>query len=237
MQAYEEGQLVAVSDASVPDDGFSAHAYALVSKDELQFLKGAAPVDCDEDDVDSTKAEKSGVLAMLIIIRLLESFSSSFSESITVYCDNQEAVSIDPKRKFLQSYVRFIDSHQDLDAEIYLTIQHLHSKPTLIHLKGHQDDARDFIYDKASLPVRLNIDMGEASKDFLKTDQGPLTPTRDTPFYPASQVALKIHGNIISNNFSHHIKLHKNGPKMEQKLLDKKILQEQDVEKIQWRGA
>ena len=236
VQTYEDGRLVAVSDASVSDDCFSAHAYAIFSTDEANYLKGTAPVDCDEDDADSTRAEKSGVLAMLKIFGIIESFCSHFSESNSLYCDNKEAVSIDPKRKFLQSYVKFLDSHQDIDAEIVHAIQHLQSKPTLIHLKGHQDDAKDFIYEEDPLSVRLNIDMDEASKYFLKTDQGPLTPTRDTPFYFASKAALKIHDNVISNNFSHHIKLHKNGPKMEQRLINKGILQAQHIAHIQWRG-
>ena len=61
VQALESSKLIAVSDASMTDDAFCAHAYTIISNDEKHQLIGVAPVDCDEDDADSTRAEKAGI--------------------------------------------------------------------------------------------------------------------------------------------------------------------------------
>ena len=57
-----------------------------------------------------------------------------------------------------------------MDAEIEKMISNIHTTVDLIHLKGHQDDAGDSDYDTAPLSVRLNIDMDDAAKYFLKED-------------------------------------------------------------------
>ena len=90
--SFKLGNIIAVSDASVSDDSFASHSYTLVSKDETHKIHGPAPVDCDEDDVESTRAEKCGVLASLTIINILEHLSSTTTLPIPVYCDHDEAV-------------------------------------------------------------------------------------------------------------------------------------------------
>ena len=82
----------------------------------------------------------------------------------------------------------------------------------------------------------MNIDMDHEAKQFLKSNQGRLNPTRITPFYPSSKVALQIHDTVIASNIEDHIKLHKHGPPMEQRLVLKQILQHQHLSWIQWKG-
>ena len=89
---FEQGQAIAVSDASVSDDGHASHSYTQISKNEKHRLHGSAPVGCDEDDVESTSAENSGVLALLTIINIFESLSSTTTQPITMYYENDEAV-------------------------------------------------------------------------------------------------------------------------------------------------
>ena len=104
------------------------------------------------------------------------------------------------------------------------------------HLKGHQDRNKEFDYDTAPLTVRLNIDMDYDAKDFLKKYDKRLYPTRVTPFYSASKVALQIHDTIVDSNFEEHVQLHKHGPGLETRLATKGILQAQHISWIQWRG-
>ena len=115
-------------------------------------------------------------------------------------------------------------ANYDLDEEIKRMIKIISNEVLLIHVDGHQDDAKDFDYDSSPLSVRLNIDMDEAAKQFLKEDQGSLNSTRITPYYSASSAALSIHGSAVTNNFDANVNLHKNGPKVETRLAKKGII-------------
>ena len=236
IQALEEGRLIAVSDASVSAEGFASHAYTIVSTDEKERIHGSAPVDCDEDDVESTRAEKAGILASLTIINVLESLSSTPIKSIQIYCDNLDAVTKRTRPSHLQSFVKFIGANYDLDKEINQMIKNITTEIKMVHVDGHQDNDKDFNYDSAPLDVRLNIDMDAVAKQFLKENQGSMAPNGITPFYPASKTALSIHGSTITNNLNEHIKMHKNGPKTEMRLVQKGIISAKHMHWIQWRG-
>ena len=49
-------------------------------------------------------------------------------------------------------------------------------------------------------------------------------------------MALSIHDNVVSKNVDAHIKLHKNGPPIEARLVAKGIVQAPHLPWIQWRG-
>ena len=153
-----------------------------------------------------------------------------------MYCDNQEAVALNKQPGHLNSYIRFVEANADVNAEINSTLKNINATVHLIHIKGHQDDDGGFEYDKAPLSVRTNIDMDEEAKRFLKQNQGRFNPTRITPFYPASRIALKIHNSVVASNLENHVKLHKNGPKLEERLVKKEILNSTHLPWIQWRG-
>ena len=137
--------------------------------------------------------------------------SSATTNSISIYCDNLDAATKKTRPSHLLSFVKFMGANYDLDEEIKRMIKTISNEVLLIHVDGHQDDAKDFDYDSSPLSVRLNIDMDEAAKQFLKEDQGSLNPTRITPYYSASSAALSIHGSAVTNNFDANVKLHKNG--------------------------
>ena len=59
------GEAIGVCDASLNDDNYGSLAYIIESRDEHSFIKGVGPMDCDEDDADSTRAEMTGILAIL----------------------------------------------------------------------------------------------------------------------------------------------------------------------------
>ena len=233
---FEQNNVLAVCDASVSGDDYGSHAYTIVSKNESQRLKGCGPVDSDEDDIESTRAEKSGVLALTTLVGIFDDIADSGTRDISIFCDNQEAVAAGTRKEYLRSYVRYIQPNYDLDAEIVQSIKSSVTTINLVHLKGHQDDDRNFDYDTAPLSVRLNIDMDYDAKRFLKQYDKKLFPTRNTPFYPASEVALCIHDTVVGSNFDEHIQLHKHGPGLESRLVNKGILQLEHLPWIQWRG-
>ena len=65
------GEAIGACDASLNDDNYGSHACIIESRDEHSFIKGAGPIDCDEDDADSTRAEMTGILAILQILQML----------------------------------------------------------------------------------------------------------------------------------------------------------------------
>ena len=101
---------------------------------------GVAPVDCDENDTESTRAEKSGVLAILTIVSILSDLTSTVHEPVAVYCDNSEAVNLRSRPDHLRFFVRFVETNTDLDMEVKTTMANTGAPIQLIHLKGHQDD-------------------------------------------------------------------------------------------------
>ena len=186
--------------------------------------------------VESTRTETCGVLASLTIINILEHLSSTTTLPIPVYCDNDEAVKRRSQHRSFKSFIKFVDTNYDVTTEIEDMIKSIKTEVQLIHLKGHQDDDKEFEYETAPLSFRMNIDMDASAKLFLKQNQKQLNPNRITPFYTASKIALCIHGNVISKNMEAHIKLHKNGPAVESRLMMKKIVAVEHMNWIQWRG-
>ena len=235
-KALEGHSVIGVGDASVSSDSYASHAYILESKDEKHRIKGVAPVDCDEDDVDSTRAEKSGVLAMLTVLRVLENMYDLGKARVTIYSDNLEAVGIKRRPNYLLSYVRFNATCYDINEEVLQMLESTRLRIFFSHISGHQDRAKDFVYEEADQETRRNIDMDSNAKAFLKNPPPKLIPTRDAPFYTASQVALKIHDSYVVSNIDAHIRLHLHGPALEQRLVRKEIIKKDHLSWIQWRG-
>ena len=57
-----------------------------------------------------------------------------------------------------------------------------------------------------------------------------------TPAYPAQKLSLKIHNTTIVSNIGDHVKLHKNGPAMEHRIVQKSIIPSSFLPWVQWRG-
>ena len=64
--AIELESALAVCDASVDASSFGSHAYIIQTYDETGDVKGSGPVNCDEDDIESTRATKSWSYGNLI---------------------------------------------------------------------------------------------------------------------------------------------------------------------------
>ena len=176
------------------------------------------------------------MLALVTLIHVLEEIGGLSTANVSLYCDNQQAVECNKEMSHLCSFVKFTDADYDIDRERTQAIRRAVSNISISHIRGHQDKAKDFDYDNASLETRMNIDMDFEAKTFIKTYDKKWAPTRITPFFPAPKAALLIHKNVVSKNLEEHIKLHKHGPTMEQRLVSKGIIQESHMPWIQWRG-
>lgn len=186
-------ETLAVSDASVGSRQRTAHAYILTTKCGKGVLKGSAPVDCDAEDIESTRAEMYGSLALHTLAGVLIDMFSVHSGEL-----NSDALCKNTINTQQISFPRFFRPNIDIKLQIQQMRKSLYPIKILpTHLKGHQDDADDFILEEAPLEVRCNIEMDELSKAFLKNNQGPLEPVNESRPLLVQKAFLKVEGTLI----------------------------------------
>ena len=149
VQAIADGKAIGVSDASVNSNDEGSQSYIIESIDEKYHITGSSPVDCDEDDMESTRSEMTGVLAILILLQILCEEYSIVSGDFIIYCDNKEAIKVKQAHPYLLSYVRFCSNNYDLRQEIRSQLLVLHLNVSFCHVKGHRNDDDQFDYDTA----------------------------------------------------------------------------------------
>jgi len=174
-------------------------------------------VDCDHEDIESTRAELYGAVALYTIVLVLMKMFSLLSGKVELYGDNKDSLCKNPIDTSTISFPRFFRPNVDLKLQIQhmrATLRKIEIIP--LHLKGHQDDDEDFVLEQAPLEVQCNIAMDKESKNFLKCDQGPLAPTYKATPLPVQKSYLKINDAVIQNNMDHHVQLHFFGHKLEQ---------------------
>ena len=237
VRAIEDGSAIAVSDASIGTRGRSAHPYILSTECRQGYIKGEAPVDCDVEDIESTRAECYGVIALQTWIKILiDAYAITYGE-ITLTGDNKDSLVLKPLYQSKISFPRFFRPNTDLKLQIQEMRKALHPVKILPeHVKGHQDDREDFIYEKASIAVQCNIDVDHASKSFLKSHQGKLEPSYIAQPLPNQKSYLSINSSVIQNNMDHHVRLHFFGHRLEHRLIHKNILTTTNIANIHWRA-
>ena len=182
-------------------------------------------MDCDPDDIENTRAECYGVLALHTWLDvLLDTYVLSCGE-VMLYSDNKDSLCEKPIHTNLIVFPRFFRLNMDIKLQIQTMRKSL--KPITViptHIKGHQDDQEGFEYDKAPEAVQCNIDADHTSKTFLKTHQVTLEPSQTALSLPNQRAYLSICSTVIQNNLEDHIKLHFFDHKLEQRLIDKNLL-------------
>ena len=233
--SIEIGETIGVSDASLGSRARASHSYVLITKSKTSFLKGSAPIDCDPDDIESTRAELYGQIAIHTIITALKHVFCLSSGEIEIYSDNSDSLSKNKLELRNASFPRIFRPNVDLKLQIQAQRQYL--RPIRVfptHIKGHQDDDMEFILEEADLPVQCNIEMDYAAKIFLTNDNGVLNPMAKATTMPIMRSRLEIQGSTIQNNFDHHVKLHFFGPRIETRFVNKTLFHADDLPKINW---
>lgn len=236
VQAIPDGKAIGVCDASVNSNDDGSQSFIIESTDEHHHISGSGPMDCDEDNIESTRSEMTGVLAILILLQIICEEFSITSGNFTIYCDDKEAINVKQNHPYLLSYVRFCSNNYDLRQEIRSQLPKLKLTVSFCHVKGHKDDDTEFEYDTAPQSTKRNIDMDRQAKEFLESLPAKLRPHRCAPSYPNQLVCLKIHNSVVVSNFLHHIKLNHLGPRMENRLHQKQIMLNMDQTEVNWRA-
>lgn len=92
----------------------ASHAYIITLRKHDAKIVGEAPVDCDPDDLESTRAETYGMVAIHTLLNVLcENFEIACRE-IEVYCDNVDALGENEPNTCILSYPRFFRPNFDL---------------------------------------------------------------------------------------------------------------------------
>ena len=238
VEGLESGKALAVADASLGTRERASHAYVITTLNDNARIEGEAPVDCDPDDLESTRSEIYGMIAIQTLLNVIgESLEVTCGE-INIYCDNIDALGKNPQNTILMSYPRFFRPNIDLKLLLWKLRQETPHKLkiSLSHIKGHQDSKKEFNFDEAPKSVQLNIEMDAKAKHFLKRHQGSLEPKQIPLPLPTQKAYLSVSSTLVSNNISHHISLHFFAPKMENRLKRVTELTKHHREQIHWRA-
>ena len=229
----EKGKVIGVGDASV-DKKKSSHAYVLESRDETISIRGAAPVDNDVDDVSSNRAEGCTVLAIITMATALSIYYELNSPSITVFCDNDEALRYRNYKK--STYSKLVMRDIDIKLEVSNFLQNSPLQIRFETVQGHADDSESFVYEDAPQEVRRNIDMDKHAKLFLKHSPAHFTPNRRPTMFFAQKIALFLQGTLITGDITRQISLHKYGHTLEERIQKSLKISSAQLEQIEWEG-
>ena len=107
-------QALGVADASIGSRGRASHAYIIESRRERFRIMGAAPVDCDIDDLESTRAELWGQVAIQTIINVLSDQFGITTGKVDIYGDNIDSLVQNPIVTSKIAFPRFFCPNVDL---------------------------------------------------------------------------------------------------------------------------
>ena len=237
-QAIEMEHALGVADTSIGTKHRASHAYILESRCERFRIIGIAPVDCDEDDLESTRAELWGQIAIQTIVNVLSEQFNIVSGSVDTYGDNKDSLVKNGFDISKMAFQRFFRPNMGLKL---LLLRLRQAKPKAItisptHIKGHQDESKDFVYESAPQSVRRNIDMDELAGKFLAEDQHQLEPSSHQLGIPGQAVSLFINHQPINNNMHHHINLYYFGPKLESRFRSKNTIPPKFHSVFHWKA-
>jgi len=177
-------------------------------------------VDCLEEDITSNRGEGFTVLSMLYITDILCKMFSIKAGSITLYCDNAEALR--RKNIYFSTYTTLTKRDIDVKMEMEELITKIPIQISLVHVPGHADSEPGFVYKKAPQSVQRNIDMHNKVTYYMHNNaHSPYKPKSITPFLPAQRAALLIHNEVIAGDIKSHITNNRHGSDMEKRLLTK----------------
>ena len=237
-QAMELDSALGVSDASIGTRGRAAHGYVIESSCGKYNIIGVAPVDCDIDDLESTRAELWGQVAIQTVVNILCELYSVHTGTVAVYGDNIDSLVKSRIHTSKIAFPRFFRPNMDVKLLLQRLRDECHPKLEIHpeHIKGHQDRQKAFSYETAPKPVQLNIDMDDLSRTFLKTSRDDLEPGQTQLLIPGQEATLVLGTTTVSNNIHHHVNIHFFGHELEKRFRDKTGISKTYQEQIPWRA-
>jgi len=228
-----KGEIIAVGDASV-DKKKGSHSYVVETTNEKWKMSGKAPVDADPDDMSSNRAEGCCVVAMLTLLIAIYKYHNLESGEVEIFCYNAEALRTKTFKKM--TYTKILQRDSDIKMEVEALLSLTNLKVRFQHVKSHADEDDDFDYDGAPQPTKRNIDMDIAAKQFLANPPSELSPNTKPRMFFHQNIALYLHGTLITGDVKKQIKLYHKGPQMEQRISKMLRISQDSLQKIEWDG-
>ena len=93
-----------------------------------------------------------------------------------------------------------------------------------------------YFIDAYELPfeARMNCDCDEAAGIHMQNPPEGLAPRDSAPFLPSSKAALRIDGKLITSNLDRHIRLQREGTKLQRRIMSKEGWTEHTFAKVDW---
>jgi len=151
---------IAVSDGSLKL-GFGTAAYVIEGEDSTNRILGTNVVPGPIDEGDSHRCEVAGIYAVALIVKALAKQHNITTGSITMACDNQQALQL-----FDTEYLPD-PSHKNFDI-VHATWSLLQTTPIHWigdHVKGHQDQHK---HRRLTRTEKLNVEMDALAKGFWR---------------------------------------------------------------------
>jgi len=136
-----------------------------------------------------------------------------------------------------QTYTKLVQRDSDLKLEVSDFLRHSPLKVIFRHVKGHQDDEEDFVYEDAPQEVRRNIDMDKKAKEFLTSPPTSLIPNRHPGMFFSQTLGLFLEGTLITGNIRNQISLHHYGDKVEKRIQQSLRITDSEMQIIEWEGV
>ena len=196
-ECLREKRLVGVADGSV-NAKRAGQAWTLVNgRTEETILTGVAHVDGTGTEQCSTRAELFGLLACLTCVEYAAKKYNVTEGFVELFTDSKGSISKSINKK-PTSTKDVLKLDNDVACEVNERVKNVPFQVKILHVKGHQDDDRDF--EELPLPAQLNCMMDSKVNTFMR--QFP-TQNEVYPILPKQKFILRING-IISPNLAEH---------------------------------
>ena len=228
------GKVIFVSDGSMAG-GKGTSAYKMVDPNDPElYILGTSPCDSHPACIQSFRAELNGILGEIVLSGEILRFLGKDlpTATITTYCDNVSALGKLEETNDKPGIRNKLGPDYDLVTELQCSLDRYGIKVTPKHVKGHQD--RDKTYDELPFEAQMNCDCDEAAGEHMHHPPDGLAPRDSAPFIPSSKAALRLEGRLITSNIEHHVRMQREGTKLQQRIMSKEGWTEHTFNKVDW---
>ena len=225
--SIRNGTARMVSDGSyIKETGKATFSLILESQDKASSIKVTGIVLGNPEDNDSYRAECTGLLAGIILIRLVCQLKQIETGKVTIGCDGKSALE---KVVSENELVNSKEKHHDI---LTLARDERGRIPVILKkhwVKGHQDEHTR--YAKLDRMTQLNVTCDRRARKLAEEQN---TDEQLTEIVESSRWELWVAGKRVVNDFDRIIRRHIHDPDMKERWTEKGRLQNEHIEMVDW---
>ena len=222
-----EGMLVAASDGSIKSEK-GGHAWILAHKETNDtIISGVAAVNGKGHELNSTRAEMLGILAIVNTIQDIHSHYDITGSKITIYTDSK--LSMQNAKCNLNGTRQMFLTDIDVILQLQYEFKHLPFSVVLSHVKSHQDDSKP--YDDLTNDAKLNCEMDKKVNEFM---QGDHRHSSTYPIFPAQKYFISVRNKVVPNNIASSLLASYNDSAWRKHMQKRLGLKKDSIPKVNW---